>query len=115
MFNLSSSEIIFLLILGLVVLGPDRLPGVIRKVGRVYSEVRRMANGFEAEMRETFKEPLEELRGTANTIKHGFGEVDPEPSPPMRPEKAGYAKDSLTSDEQESPLLPDSPKDPDAF
>ncbi len=91
-FNLSSSEIIFLLILGLVVLGPDRLPNVIRKVGRVYGEVRRMANGFEAEMRETFKEPLDEIRGTANTLRHGFGEVDSEPSPPMRPEKAESAQ-----------------------
>lgn len=102
-FNLSSSEMIFLLILGLVVLGPDRLPSVIRKVGRVYSEVRRMANGFEAEMRETFKEPLDELRGTANTLKHGFGEVDTEPSPPMRPEAAGPNDSPATIEAHEDP------------
>ena len=102
-FNLSSSEMIFLLIMGLVVLGPDRLPSVIRKVGRVYSEVRRMANGFEAEMRETFKEPLEELRGTANTLKHGFGEVDTEPSPPMRPETAVPNDLPTTIDAHEDP------------
>lgn len=88
MFNLSGSEIIFLLLAGLVVLGPERLPGVIRNVGRVYGQVRRMAQGLENEIKETFAEPLSDLKKTAQDIRSGFGEVDTEPSPPMRPEKS---------------------------
>ncbi|MEY4995497.1 MAG: putative Sec-independent protein translocase protein TatB [Actinomycetota bacterium] len=88
MFNLSGSEIIFLLIAGLVVLGPERLPGVIRNVGRVYGQVRRMAQGLENELKETFAEPVSDLKKTAQDIRAGFGEVDPEPSPPMRPERS---------------------------
>lgn len=86
MFNLSGSEIIFLLLAGLVVLGPERLPGVIRQVGKVYGEIRRTTQGLERELRGTLEEPLKDLRSTAEAIQGGFGEVDHEPSPPMRPE-----------------------------
>jgi sec-independent protein translocase protein TatB len=93
-FNLSGSEIIFLLLAGLVILGPERLPTVLRRAVKTYSEFRRFAAGIEKELRETFDEPLKEIRGTADeitkTIKGldpGFGEVDTEPSPPMRPEQ----------------------------
>ena len=87
-FNLSGSEILFLLVAGLVVLGPERLPGVIRRVAKTYSELRSMARNFEQEFKETFDEPLKELRNTAEELRSGFGQVDTEPSPPMRPEKA---------------------------
>ena len=87
-FNLSGSEILFLLVAGLVVLGPERLPGVIRRVARVYADLRTMARNFEQEFKDTFDEPLRELRSTAEELRSGFGEVDDEPSPPMRPEQA---------------------------
>ena len=97
-FNLSGSEVIFLLLAGLVVLGPERLPPVIRRVGRTYGQLRRMASSFEAEMKETFGEPLDELRGAvkglsdevnkATQTEGWFGVVDDEPSPPMRPERS---------------------------
>lgn len=86
MFNLSGSEIVFLLVAGLVVLGPERLPGVIRTVGRVYGDVRRAARGFEKEITETFREPIKDFKDATNDIKTGFGQIDTEPSPPMRPE-----------------------------
>jgi sec-independent protein translocase protein TatB len=85
-FNFSGSEIIFLLLAGLVVLGPERLPGVIRQVGKVYGDIRRTTQGLERELRETFDEPLKDLRSTTDTIRSGFGEIDTEPSPPMRTE-----------------------------
>lgn len=88
MFNFSGSEIIFLLLAGLVVLGPERLPGVIRQVGKVYGDIRRTTQGLERELRGTFDEPLKDLRSTAESIRSGFGEIDTEPSPPMRPEQS---------------------------
>ena len=86
MFNLSGSELVFLLVAGLVVLGPERLPGVIRRVGKVYGEVRRATSSFEKEFRDTFDAPLTDLRNTIDGAKTGFGLVDNEPSPPMRAE-----------------------------
>lgn len=116
-FNLSGSEIVFLLLAGLVVLGPERLPGVIRSVARVYGEVRKVATGLEKELRDTIGDPvgdirstianpLHDLRQTADTIRAGFGEVDTEPSPPMRPEK------SATPEELAARENPDSGNEP---
>ncbi|MEY4162026.1 MAG: putative Sec-independent protein translocase protein TatB [Actinomycetota bacterium] len=94
-FNLSGSEIVFLLVVGLVVLGPERLPGVLRTVGKTYGDLRRMARGFEQEMKSGFEQPIKDLRETAEGIKKtAFGEIDPEPSPPMRPEQAVRPPDS---------------------
>jgi len=94
-FNLSGTEVVFLLVAGLVVLGPERLPGVIRSVGRVYSDVRRAARGVERELSETLGAPINEIRGTARSLtdelegtRRLFGVPDDEPSPPMRPEKS---------------------------
>jgi sec-independent protein translocase protein TatB len=87
-FNLSGSEVVFLLIAGLVVLGPERLPGVIRKVGQIYGDLRRATQGFERDFKDTFKEPLDEITNTTQKFRAGFGEVDTEPSPPMRPERS---------------------------
>lgn len=51
MFNLSGSELIVIALLALVVLGPEKLPGAIRRVGRVYAELKRISSGFESEFR----------------------------------------------------------------
>lgn len=90
-FNVTGSELIFLLVAGLMILGPDRLPGVMRKAGRLYGELRRMANSYERDFRDTFKEPITEFRKAAQDVRReiaGFGSVDTQPSPPMRPESA---------------------------
>lgn len=88
MFNLTGSEIVFLLVAGLVVLGPERLPGVIRRAARTYAEIRRTVREYERDFRETFKEPLDEVRGVVTEFKQTLNGVDREPSPPMRPEQA---------------------------
>jgi sec-independent protein translocase protein TatB len=85
---MSGSELVFLLIAGLVVLGPERLPGVIRKVGQVYGDVRRATQSFEKDFKDSFTEPFNEIVDTTKKLHTGFGEVDNEISPPMRPEKS---------------------------
>lgn len=58
MFNFSGSELMFLLILGLVILGPEKLPTVLRKMGRFYGEFKRMTNDAQSDFRQAFAEPL---------------------------------------------------------
>ncbi|NCZ67818.1 MAG: twin-arginine translocase TatA/TatE family subunit, partial [Acidimicrobiia bacterium] len=38
MFNLSGSELLIIAVLGLVVLGPEKLPGAMKRVGKIYRE-----------------------------------------------------------------------------
>jgi sec-independent protein translocase protein TatB len=68
-FNLSGSEVVFILLAALVVLGPEKLPGAIRQFGRIYSELRKMGQGFQSELKEAFDEPMRELRETADLAK----------------------------------------------
>ncbi|MGA1764281.1 MAG: twin-arginine translocase TatA/TatE family subunit, partial [Ilumatobacteraceae bacterium] len=44
MFNLSGSEVVFIAILGLIVLGPEKLPSAMRRVGKVYREIRNISS-----------------------------------------------------------------------
>lgn len=51
MFNVGGGEIVVILLLALLVLGPDKLPSTAKKVGRFMHEIRRMTSGFEQEIR----------------------------------------------------------------
>ncbi|MFC8303579.1 Sec-independent protein translocase TatB [Specibacter sp. NPDC057265] len=52
MFGINTPELILILVLALLVIGPTRLPGYVEKLKNLIREVRRMASGA----RETIKE-----------------------------------------------------------
>jgi sec-independent protein translocase protein TatB len=68
-FNLSGSELVFLVIIALVVLGPDKLPEAMRKAGKAYADFKKMTSGFQNEMKSVLDEPMRELRETAELAK----------------------------------------------
>ena len=72
MFNVTGGELLIILVIALVVLGPEKLPEMIRKVGRVYGELRRMSSGFQDELRGVLEEPLREVRETMDMARGGF-------------------------------------------
>ena len=50
--DLSFGKLLVLAIIGLVVFGPDRLPGLATQAGRMLRELRRMADGARSELRD---------------------------------------------------------------
>lgn len=54
--NLGGAEILVILLVALLVLGPDKLPGAARSVGRGLSHLRRLSGGFEREIRSAMGE-----------------------------------------------------------
>jgi sec-independent protein translocase protein TatB len=58
MFNLGGGEIMVILLIALVVLGPQKLPEAARKVGQFMGEMRRMSAGFQDELRRAIDEPM---------------------------------------------------------
>lgn len=57
-----------ILLIALVVLGPDRLPEYTRKAARVMGELRRLSQGFQNEMRQAMEldaEPVVKPTGAA--------------------------------------------------
>lgn len=57
MFNLSGVEVLVILVLALIVLGPDKLPGAARKIGGVLRDLRRVSSGFQNEIQSALHEP----------------------------------------------------------
>ncbi len=55
--NIGPAEVLVVLVVALVVLGPTRLPDAARSVGRAVSEFRRVTSGLQSEVREAFAEP----------------------------------------------------------
>ena len=56
MFNVGPGELLVIMLVALVVLGPDKLPDAARKMGNVMGELRRMSSGFQEEMRGAFED-----------------------------------------------------------
>ena len=51
MFNVGGGEVLVIALIALIVLGPQRLPGAARQVGKTMGELRRMSSGFQQELR----------------------------------------------------------------
>jgi sec-independent protein translocase protein TatB len=68
-FNLQGSELIIILLLALVVLGPEKLPEAMRKMGQFYAELKKMSHGFQQEFRNATDEPMREIRETATALR----------------------------------------------
>jgi sec-independent protein translocase protein TatB len=68
-FNFQGSELVIILLLALVVLGPEKLPDAMRKAGQFYAELKKMSSGFQQEFRSAIDEPMREIRDTANLLR----------------------------------------------
>jgi sec-independent protein translocase protein TatB len=96
MFDVGFSEILLLSLVGLLVLGPERLPRVARTLGNMARKARgswlSLKRSIEAEMRaEELKEPLrhfeKELKSTVDEVKSGINPIS-KPAP-VTPAAAG--------------------------
>ena len=56
--NLSGTEILVIGLIALIVLGPDKLPEALRKLGGFMRDVKRVSSGFQSEIRSALNEPL---------------------------------------------------------
>lgn len=102
MFNLSGSELVFIAVLGLIVLGPEKLPAAMRRAGKVYREIRNITGNMQREVqkfteepmrevRKMIEEPSDQLRKTGKEVKSVFEgkmphlEQKPKPIEPQNP------------------------------
>lgn len=95
MFDVGFAEILLLSLIGLLVLGPDRLPRVARTLGGLARKARgswlSLKRSIEAEMRaEELREPLkhfqQEVKSTVDDIRSGAEKL--RDFDPTRPESA---------------------------
>jgi len=124
-FNLSGSEIVVIVLLALIVLGPEKLPEAIRRFGRVYGELKRMSTGFQSEFRNAFDEPMREFRETAqltkdavmrpvNEVRDTFKEVGAEAGRTFDEAAKSDPTSPSTSEPTNQPTNQSTPSEPDA-
>jgi Tat protein translocase TatB subunit len=87
--NLGGGEILVILLVALLVLGPSKLPEAARQLGRAVAEFRKVSGGFQRELRaalETEPEPTPAaqipsgLPATDESLPEVKSEVKSEPS-----------------------------------
>jgi sec-independent protein translocase protein TatB len=106
-FNLQGSELIIILLLALVVLGPEKLPEAMRRAGRAYSDLKKMASGFQSEFNKAMEEPMREARETANLLRDSadFTKLaDGERSEKPKSAQMGDASDLAPADPAAKPV-----------
>ena len=86
MLNLGTGEVLVILVVALLVLGPDKLPGAARQAGRWLGELRRLSSGFQAELRDALQEPVDQTPRSTTTTSTTTAAVpppqdQPEPDP----------------------------------
>jgi sec-independent protein translocase protein TatB len=132
MFNIGWGEFLILIVAGLVILGPERLPSAAAWLGRTVRQVREYANGAREQLRselgpefDELRAPLEDLRGLRGfnprsaITRHLFDDLGDDPSGGMIRSDAsksnGYAAPTGRGTPVPRPLQPGerAPFDPD--
>ena len=63
--NIGSGEVLVVLVLGLLILGPERLPDFARKIGSFLKQAKRMSRSFQEELRTAIEDPEVENKARA--------------------------------------------------
>ena len=63
--NIGGLEVLFVMVIALIVLGPAKLPEAARQVGKFVTEARRISSGFQKEFREAVQDPIIEAEARA--------------------------------------------------
>ena len=95
MFGIGMTELLVIFVIGLLVLGPKRLPGLARSLGRSLAEFRRASN----DIRRDFMDVAEEVRIDTATASPGEPPKD-EARGAAQPDAAGAAPDGGTAGAQ---------------
>ena len=67
MLNLGGGELVVIALMALLVLGPSRLPGAAKQIGKALAEFRRMSSGVQDDLREAMN--VEGVRETMSQVR----------------------------------------------
>ena len=77
--SIGGPEVLIVLLVALIVLGPKRLPHAARQVGRAVAEFRRVTSDFQSEMRNAIAEPVITRPPLADPVPPAEPKKDAEP------------------------------------
>ena len=73
MFNFGITEIMVIAVIGLVVIGPERLPKVARTLGHMFSRMQRYVSDVKSDISKEMQ--LEELKAMQQSMKETASEI----------------------------------------
>jgi sec-independent protein translocase protein TatB len=109
MFNIGGGELIVILLIALIVLGPQRLPDAARQLGKAMGDLRRLSSGFQNEMKQAL-ETADDPTRVANRRNVLAREVV-EPAEPMGEDEAGPSEGTDAEPPAEATVEPEPPID----
>ncbi len=100
--NIGPWELIFILLIALIVVGPGKLPEVARSLGKATRDFKKATSGIQKDINDVMKYDFEEEKKTAINIKKEtpVNEVQAGENPPVKP--AEEARDENTGSESAS-------------
>ena len=60
MFNVGGGELLIIILVIIIFIGPSKLPEVANTLGRLSTTIRRFNQSFQDEIRDSFEDPIEE-------------------------------------------------------
>ncbi len=103
MFNVGPEKLMVVLLIALVVLGPDKLPNAARQIGKYLNEFRRISQGFQQELRSAMD--------VTDTSAAAVAQADPGTDEPATPLEQGGPVTPTVADPGSS-AVSNTPADP---
>lgn len=86
MFGIGTSEFLVIIVVAVLVLGPEHLPRIMRTVTKVMSDIRRVSTDFQRTINlEANQEEWKQKQPTAKSVKKKK-KIKPKPAPEQSPE-----------------------------
>jgi Tat protein translocase TatB subunit len=74
-FNIGTAELLLIVLIALIVVGPRRLPEVSRSIGKVMSDLRKMQQEFTTEMTRELEDSTKELTEVTRELEDSTKEL----------------------------------------
>jgi sec-independent protein translocase protein TatB len=97
--NISSTEIFVVLIVALIVLGPQRLPGAMKTAGKAYRDFKKMSTTVQNEINQVVNDTTSMVTGPIDTFTGKTSEAA-KPAAPSVPSNATFRPADEISDEE---------------
>lgn len=72
MFGISFSELVIIAFAALLIIGPNELPKVLRKVGQAVGQIKKLGNEFMDALNKEIEEPTKYVKDLKGNMQHTY-------------------------------------------